>query len=206
VSLALATWLVLPAVLCASATAHARLASYEPGDENTDGAPQEATVERVWYGAPMLVTDLVALTLFTGGALLADHHLELGKTLAFAGVGAYLVGGPIVHVHAGRVGVGFGSLGMRAGSPMVGFWTGFFTGALAANGCSGDGCQLGYGVVGGIVGFLAGAATAAIIDNAVLARKPVVTRRTALAVVPLFRPGPSGTGGKQGSLVLQGRW
>ena len=157
--------------------------------------------EREWYGKPMLVTDLVALGVFGGGVVAFEYNEQLGGALLLASAGAYLLNGPIVHFHAGRIGVGFGSLGLRGGSPVVGFWTGFIVGAVASKGCESDGCQLGYGIIGGGIGILAGAVTAAIIDNALLARKPVSGSRLAMSVLPIYQPGT-----QQMSLVLQGAW
>jgi hypothetical protein len=169
--------------------------------DGVDIAPPGDVEEREWYGKPMLATDLVALGVFTGGVVAFEYNEHLGGALLLASVGAYLLNGPIVHFYAERIGVGFGSLAMRAGSPVVGFGTGFLVGAVASKGCGTEGCQLAYGIVGGGIGILGGAVTAAIIDNALLARKPVSSRRLALSVVPIYQPET-----QQMSLLFQGAW
>ena len=169
--------------------------------DGVDIAPPTDVEEREWYGKPMLVTDLVALGVFTGGVVVFEYDEHLGGALLLASVGAYLLNGPIVHFYAERIGVGFGSFAMRAGSPVVGFLTGFIVGAAASKGCDTEGCQLGYGIIGGGIGILGGAVTAAIIDNAFLARKPVSSRRLAMSVVPIYQPET-----QQVSLLFQGAW
>jgi len=173
----------------------------------TDGAAPEASTGE-WYGMPMLITDIAAAAVFAGGGAVSEYssHKNLGDAIGYTALAAYLLNGPIVHLVAGRrIGVGFGSLGMRAGSPMVGLLTGFVIGSVTAkktgSDCDDSGCNFRDAGIGAITGFLAGVVAAAVVDDLFLARKPVPSQRVALVVAPFYQPAT-----RQMSLTLQGAW
>jgi hypothetical protein len=128
-------------------------------------APPDASLPRAkrWYGAYTLATDGAAVALALGGAAL-DRD---GELLLAASVGAYLVGGPIVHLAHGNPGRSLLSLGTRAGLPVTLAFLG-----VAAEGCGdGGGDFCGYG--GALIGFGVGLVGAVVIDAAVIARDEV---------------------------------
>jgi len=166
---------------------------------------------REWYGKRIVIADALSLTALFGGILLGisqDSDLTdgLASGLALAGLGGYLAGGPIVHFSERRIGIGFASLGLRVGAPLVGAGVGFFAGAVAWSGCNegndeGDMCVLEGAIIGVLLGFVGGFLVATVVDNAALARKPVTATRRALWVAPTYHPEQRRTG-----LSLCGAW
>jgi hypothetical protein len=169
---------------------------------DTQPRPEEIVYERQWYGMPIVISDSLALGALTCALAVERSQPDLARGLALAGLGAYLVAGPIVHFTEGRVGIGFASLGMRAGAPGVGLVAGMLIGAIAfSKSCSGDDCALAGLAVGGVVGLVGGGLTAAIVDAAAMARKSVPVSRQAMVVLPAYNPVTGHTG-----LVLRGIW
>lgn len=70
-----------------------------------------------WYGWQVLIPDAIALALFSSSALSHDRFGPLG----LAGAVVYGIGGPGVHWFHGRIGEGFGSVGLRLLGAGVGF-------------------------------------------------------------------------------------
>ncbi len=126
--------------------------------------PPDAIAARVkrWYGAYTLATDGAAVALAFGGAALGG-----GEWLLAASGGAYVLGGPIVHLAHGNPGRSLLSLGTRAGLPLMLA----FVGVAAENCSNGGGDFCGYG--GALVGFGVGMVGAVAIDAAVIARDEV---------------------------------
>jgi hypothetical protein len=115
-----------------------------------------------WYGGYTLATDGAAVALALGGAAL-DRD---GELLLVGSVGAYLLGGPIVHLAHGNPGRSLLSLGMRAGLPVTLAFLG-----VAAEGCGEGHDFCGYG--GALIGFGVGLVSAVVIDAAAIARDEV---------------------------------
>lgn len=103
----------------------------------------------VWYGWQTLITD--------GAAVLTTPAVPL------LGVGAYVLGAPLVHALHGRGWTALGSLGLRVGAPVTG---GFVAYAVQGK-CSGEFCA-----VWPLLGAGVGVVSAMALDAAVLARKP----------------------------------
>lgn len=119
------------------------------------------STEKKWYGWQTLLVDgAVVVTSVAIGA-----STDAGSAAGTVYLLGYALGGPIVHWANGQAGMGFASLGLRVGAPVV---TGVLGGALGA--ASGDG----YAVIGGAaIGIVAGSIGAIVVDAAVLARKTV---------------------------------
>jgi hypothetical protein len=152
-----------------------------------------------WYGAPIIAMDVAALALPFIGAGVTQNG-DTGQAFILGAVGLYALGGPIVHFSEERVGTGFASLGLRLGAPLAGGLAGIVVGSAAVSGCTGEMCGLGalvYGAAGVGIGVIA----AAVVDSAVLARKPKVRPQLSLSVVPTYQPA---TGEK--GLSLSGTW
>lgn len=152
-----------------------------------------------WYGAPIVALDVAALALPFIGAGTAQNG-DAAQAFIVGAVGLYALGGPIVHFSEERVGTGFASLGLRLGAPLAGGLAGIVVGGAAVSGCTGEMCGLGalvYGAAGVGIGMIA----AAVVDSAVLARKPTVRPQLSLSVVPTYQPA---TGEK--GLSLSGTW
>lgn len=132
-----------------------------------------------WYGWQTLLTDGAALMfLLALGA--SDRGAE--DTFASASVGTYLLGGPVVHAAHGNWGRAAGSLGLRAGAPVVGVALG-----LELEDCHGeDFCGFRGALIGGSIGL----AAAVAIDSAALARETV---RETPPIVPAMGTGKNGT-------------
>jgi hypothetical protein len=153
-----------------------------------------------WYGAPIILSDLAALSLSLAAASTVKSSSEFGVGLLVAGVGTYVLGGPIVHFSEDRIGTGFASLGLRLGAPLLGGAIGLGIGSSADSGCTGEGCGLGA-VLLAAAGFGIGLLVAPIVDSAVLARKPVTHSKLSLSVTPTYQPATGETG-----LSVRGIW
>ena len=150
-------------------------------DAAADAEP--APLPRRWYGWQIMLVDAASITAFVVGV---QTEGSTGTALWASGLGAYLVGGPFVHVANDRHEHSDDSVGLRLGLPLGGAFAGGLVGAAVIN-CDGDGlCRgLAYAFGGGI-GIIVGAATAMTVDSAVLAYKPLRPERarTPLTVAP----------------------
>jgi hypothetical protein len=143
-------------------------------------------MQKVWYGWQTLLTDGAAL------AILMAANSDNRQEATIEGLGAlagatFLLGGPIVHWANGQTGRGFASLGIRLGTPVVGF-------LFLADGVENRSLfRVGLGA-SLLIAWIPGAIA---IDAAVLARKEVPASR--VSVVPLVAPtrggGTLGLGG-----------
>lgn len=118
-----------------------------------------------WYGWQVLLADVV------GGALSSAGALANESGLVIAGGAVQLVGPPTIHWLHGRVGAGFGSLGLRVGGPLLG--------GLAAAGIQ-DASGFNIDSIGVGLGAATGALIAAVIDVAVLSHERVSRPQTEL--------------------------
>jgi hypothetical protein len=139
---------------------------------------------RVYYGWQNLGADAASVGLLV---LAVDSDRDARTGLAYASLGGYLVGSPLVHVFHGHYRRAAGSLALRAGLPLV------FAGATAAlvggsggGGNVADGAGLGLGSLAmGAVGMV----VAVFIDDVGLSwdEKPA-----APAWTPTVQPSPYG--------------
>jgi hypothetical protein len=168
-------------------------------------AQEQLVATRKWYGAPMVLSDLVALGVFVGGMMVYDHSQAAGAGFMVLGFGTYGLGGPIVHFSEHRVRMGFASLGLRMGAPLGFALAGALVGGVIGSGrrCgnTNDNCALGYMGGGAAVGFLVGIPVAMVVDNAVFARKWTTAKPLAVSVIPVYQPATGQTG-----LALRGTW
>lgn len=119
---------------------------------------------RRWYGWQTLATDGSALLLIGASISTGSGNSDsAAATFGFGALGAYALGGPIVHFAHANVGRGLASLGMRVGAPVL---LGY-AGVLLENCGNGGGEFCGLG--GAVLGFSAGVISAVVIDSAVLA-------------------------------------
>jgi len=120
-----------------------------------------AHAEEEWYGYQVAAPDVVG-----GVLILAGAEAENAGLIAL-GVSGVLFGGPIVHAAHGNWGRAGVSFGLRVGAPILGASLG------AALGSSGGGKgaldAITYGIVGGVLGYVAAAA----FDIGYLAREDV---------------------------------
>ena len=115
--------------------------------------------QRHWYGWQVLLVDLGALA-FSGAAL------GSGSTaLTYVAGGIQLFGPPIVHWSHGRVGAGFGSMGIRVALPLLGALVGY-SNAKCTRGYSLEDCS--PQVIATVIGLGIGQIVASIVDIASL--------------------------------------
>jgi hypothetical protein len=80
---------------------------------------EEPASESRWYGWQIMIADAVAAGLIVQSIGSPANVSETRQNLGGVGFGTYALGGPIVHWAHGRVGTGFGSLGLRVGFPFA---------------------------------------------------------------------------------------
>jgi hypothetical protein len=119
--------------------------------------------ERKWYGWQILISDGASAAMFLGS-------IGGESSLIASGAVGYLVVPPIIHAAHRRGGVGWGSLGIRVGTPLLGLMV-----ASASESDSGTAVGLAIGMMGAIA-----------IDAAALAweRRATIPSRHAPAAHP----------------------
>jgi len=120
-------------------------AAEEPIKDHTPSPP--ATTERHWYGWQTLVTDGAGIAFIAVGDAMYDKRHVAGATLASAGVGSVILGGPIVHAAHGRWGTAALDLGLRLTLPIIGAYA-----ASACNEGGSDSCGAAL-ITGAVVGL-----------------------------------------------------
>ena len=142
-------------------------------DPRSIARAESHTSERCdWYGWQTLVVDGASLALGTAAIGLSGSSSsgsEVGNVAGVLTVSALVLGGPIVHAAHGNWEKAGGSLGLRLGAPAAGALGGFLVGSAS---CPHDDSDVPCSAVGGGIGLIAGAATAIIVDVAVLANEP----------------------------------
>jgi hypothetical protein len=144
----------------------------------------EPAEETHWYGWQTLLADGASFTL-----LFSSLASDSGQALPALGLGAFLLGGPVIHLAHDRGGVAAGSLALRVGLPVAGGFIG-----LKASECKrvndyscddpGEGLAV---VVGTFLGASVGALVASGIDAAALAQK-TTPRRAGVQLTPELTP------------------
>ena len=168
-----------------------------------EDAPARADAKE-WYGAPMVVADVASVALIVGGLVAEDHRSKAAPGLLLVGAGAYLIGGPIVHVVQHRTRTGVASLALRGAAPLGGGLAGAIVGAAIGsrmNCGDNDNCAIGGLAIGFAVGVAAGGITAMVVDDVSLARREASHGAPWLAVTPTYQPANHQTG-----LALLGTW
>ena len=134
-------------------------------DVDRSAAPTRMVETSRWYGWQVLLADVVGGTLSSAGAIANESGLVI------AGGAVQIIGPPTIHWLHGRVGVGFSSLGLRVGGPLVG--------GLAAAGIQ---VAAGFNIdwIGVGLGASAGALIAAVVDVAALSHERISRPQTAL--------------------------
>jgi hypothetical protein len=181
-------------VVAPPATAPAALPSEEPRTE----------LRSQWYGWQTLLVDgavlvgsISVVTIYAGKP---DGH---GSDAVLAPLFAFPLGGPVVHWAHGRVGTGFGDLGIRLAAPILATFIGAAIGGSINSNRSSAWTTAG-GEYGALVGLASGCAAAIAIDAAVLAREDVrepVAARSKMNLMPTLAltKGGGGTGGLAGT-------
>ena len=165
------------------------VAAPEVASEPTASVPPPATR---WYGWQTLLADFGALALTIRlGASVDEHNDAAVVGAVVASVGAFALGGPIVHAAHGHWEKAGGSLALRGGLMLLGGLVGW---GIGADACSQyfydhEGCALGYAVVG----LVAGTAASIIVDASLLGREPVPTSAPSQTQF-VFAPTRSGGG------------
>jgi hypothetical protein len=129
------------------------------------------TFKRHWYGWQLLSVDggAVALGVASGAAYGGDGNSEaLGGALLLSAAVGYAAGGPVVHLIHHQNWQALGSLGLRAGLPIVGGAMGL--GSATCPPPTGDYGNCGAG--GLILGTAAGVLLAMVLDDSLLAWEP----------------------------------
>jgi hypothetical protein len=199
------------AALLASALAFALATSARADDRfATSGRADDRVTPETsssWYGWQTLLSDAGATGLWVLAATLNDAkytsgslqtYQEMSNVTLALGLATYALGAPAVHLlHDQRQEAGV-SFALRLGLPLAG---GLAGGLIANASCSpGQDDEVPCAIVGGVIGVLAGGATAMLIDAVVLAREPA-GRAAERRVQPVFVPGPGG-----GTFLLAGRF
>ena len=108
-------------------------------DDDARAPPQQnlwagASNRHVWYGTQTLALDgLANVMIAVGAATSSMSNAAVPGAMLGLGIPTYVLGAPIVHWAHGNVGKGFGSLGMRLLSSIVGAGVGA-AGATALKG------------------------------------------------------------------------
>ncbi len=135
-----------------------------PSSAPPEGEGEERPKPGQWYGYQTLAVDAGAL------ALVAISIRTKSVELAMVSVGTSVFGPPIVHFAHGDGVKGFSDFGLRVGLPAGGVLVG------AGLGCMFGGCSAtrfeSIAEVGALAGGALGAATAMVLDWAVLSREP----------------------------------
>lgn len=129
-----ATVLVAAAILATAGTAHAQFAARQPLPATAEATT--TVTERDWYGWEIVAADGAVLGMSVAAR---DGHIAL----AWLGSGAFV---HAAHGHSGRAAT---SVALRVGLPLGGIALGL----ASAKGCSGELCDLGAAVAGGLVGM-----------------------------------------------------
>jgi hypothetical protein len=153
------------------------------------GAAAAEPVEYQRYSAPIVVADLLSI-----GAMMAAISTK-SEGLLFAGAAGYSLAAPINHIANGRPGRAAASFGLRALA--LGLAAGAFVGEIVVRRCDGDVNPCGAPTAGIGIGMLATVGIA-ILDDALLARKPVEPTRPASSAA--LSPGV--LAGRNGALLL----
>jgi hypothetical protein len=169
--------------------------------------PTAETPKTRWYGWQTLAVDAVAMTAFAygierraGDVFSSDRG---GEAFAYGGFGAYLLGGPAVHMLHDRPGPALGSFGLRVAAPLVGMYAGAAMAGCGHGSADSDGNACGLQESG--IGILVGAGTAIALDAILLAREETSSSDRPLksAARPRVSPGVVMTGERR-ALVLSG--
>lgn len=160
-----------------------------------------------WYGWQTLLSDATATGLFFVAASLDDAkytsgsyetYQEMANVTVALSLATYVLGAPAIHLLHDQRQEAAGSFALRLGLPLAGA----LAGGLIANASCGNGHdnEIPCAFVGGLLGVLAGGASAIVLDAVVLAREPA-GRSTGRRVQPAFVPAAGG-----GTFLLAGQF
>jgi hypothetical protein len=139
-----------------------------------ESAPERSEPATRWYGWQIVPIDAVALSVIVAELALGERATPAPGILA---LGAYALGGPVVHLAHGRSSTALGSVALRLALPAIGALVG-----SSLENCENDSCT---GGVPTVYGGLAGAVPAMVLDSALLARAPLPV--TASLSLPIGR-------------------
>ncbi|HEY6908234.1 MAG TPA: hypothetical protein VI356_02625 [Myxococcales bacterium] len=112
------------------------------------------------YGWQTGASDLGALMILGGGAAAGSPGL------AYAGLGTFVLGGPVIHLFHGHPGRAAASFGLRTLLPLA---AGYLGGTIAQGAaCTGEDCHVLNALGGASLGVLAGAVAASLVDGLML--------------------------------------
>jgi hypothetical protein len=166
---ALALWVVALCLGLAQA-AHAAPPSHPNRASPSAKAEPAEELEYDDYRLTLLANDAAAISLVITGAILEDND-TVTTALVAAGVGAYALGGPIIHLVHQQNARALQSFGLRVGLPGAGLLlaTGM---ALSCGDAEGsEWCVYGAVVIGGVAA-IGGILAAIIVDDAILGKAP----------------------------------
>ncbi len=125
-----------------------------------------------WYGYSTLLPDVAALSLFLAGVTSQEEGLYA------AGLVAYAVGAPLMHVSQDQPARGLASFGMRVALPVALYGVGYGLGSFddSRSACPEDEDCVDGGVLAGTLLFVYGIGAAMVVDSAALAWKRVPVR------------------------------
>ncbi len=135
-------------------------------------ARAQPPAQRRFYAEPPLASEPVITVEHYGYQIAIADALAVAATPITGGAAGslYFLGGPIIHFAHGQVGMGFLSLGLRIGLPVLGF----AAASSAVGGCGSNGGLCESKAV--LLTASLGAAAAMVLDWTLLARKTVITQ------------------------------
>lgn len=145
-------------------------------------SPGDDVEPPLWYGWQTLSLDGALIAGTIAILVLADGS-DRGNTLALVPAAGFVLGGPTIHLVHHEPWRALGSLGLRAGLPVIGgaMGIGVFATCPPPEGDYGS-CGLGELVVGTALGIVA----ASLIDGGALARESAKPRGLALSISPFI--------------------
>jgi hypothetical protein len=161
-----------------------------------------------WYGMPLVIADVGAFALMSGGFALLMPPLEYGTpsevgwSMLLVGGAAYLVDGPAVHVANGEWKGAAASLGMRLGLATIPGLAGALLAVEVGRHCVEESCGVANAALGLTIGAATGMVTASVIDNLLLTWKcPAPSGAATMLIAPVVDPRRSFAG-----VGLRGTW
>lgn len=154
-----------------------------PSVSGADSAPPQ---RREWYGWQTVLVDVASLGLgatLTGLRGSGSSGRDVGNIAGVLTVTTFALGGPVVHAAHAQWEKAGASLGLRLGAPIAGALGGFLVGAAS---CPHDQRDVPCAAIGAGFGLFAGAATAIIVDAAVIAYKPEPKAALGVRFAPLI--------------------
>lgn len=175
-------WFASPLVVVVVFVARTLPAAEPPSVSTTESTAQR----REWYGWQTALADVAALALGATVIGISGNRSggsDVGSVVGVLTVSSFALGAPAVHAAHGQWEKAGASLGLRLGAPAAGALGGFLVGSAS---CPHDESDVPCSAIGGGLGLFIGAATAIIVDSAVIAYGPEPEAALGLRVTPII--------------------